>query len=373
MSSRVSHADGAGTCQPRIGYLDGLRAIAILLVLGYHYFARFASEPGLYPYGDRWSDFALFKYGYYGVNLFFAISGFVIALTLERCASPLEFGLRRFARLWPTMLLSSVITYIGLSAFPGLWTQALPNFLPSLTFVDGQIWNTLLPALHTEWIDGAYWSLFVEVRFYFLAAVIYFLAPLPFAVSLGIFASVAVGVYTSLELTGYPHVADLVRFALLTTYLPWFLLGVAALSYLRGARSQALALAGVAMTCLVALCFHGSSARDVLAFVAIAVLIAIPMHSTGVMSALSSKWLVQVGLGSYSLYLLHQRLGLTLIHQLGISLHVSGALSIVLAGIVGVFMIGLSQLIFRYWENPLNRAIVSGFRRQSAMPAPAGG
>jgi peptidoglycan/LPS O-acetylase OafA/YrhL len=75
----------------RIGHLDGLRGIAILAVVGYHYYARFADHAQLfYPYGNVWSGFILFEYGYYGVHLFFAISGFVIALSLERCRSSLK-------------------------------------------------------------------------------------------------------------------------------------------------------------------------------------------------------------------------------------------------------------------------------------------
>ena len=52
----------------RIQFLDGLRGIAILLVICFHSYTRW---PKFVPYGHQFSDFYLFKYGYLGVQLFF--------------------------------------------------------------------------------------------------------------------------------------------------------------------------------------------------------------------------------------------------------------------------------------------------------------
>ena len=64
----------------RLAYLDGMRGVAILLVLLFHAFARW---PDLVPYGDQYQSVPLFRVGFIGVNLFFIISGFVILMTLE--------------------------------------------------------------------------------------------------------------------------------------------------------------------------------------------------------------------------------------------------------------------------------------------------
>src|SRR5258708_8881502 len=70
----------------RIETLDGLRAVAVLGVVLYHYFVRFAATgggPALYPYANVYAEFPIAKYGFMGVQLFFVVSGFVIAMTLE--------------------------------------------------------------------------------------------------------------------------------------------------------------------------------------------------------------------------------------------------------------------------------------------------
>ena len=59
----------------RIDYLDGHRGLAILLVIGYHAYARW---PEIVPYGNQFSHIPLFSAGRFGVQLFFLISGFVI-------------------------------------------------------------------------------------------------------------------------------------------------------------------------------------------------------------------------------------------------------------------------------------------------------
>ena len=59
----------------------------------------------LYPYGTALADLPGVRFGGCGVQLFFVISGFVIAMTLDRRKTPREFVVRRYARLAPAMLL----------------------------------------------------------------------------------------------------------------------------------------------------------------------------------------------------------------------------------------------------------------------------
>ncbi|NRB64450.1 MAG: acyltransferase family protein, partial [Saprospiraceae bacterium] len=58
--------------QSRLNFLDGLRGVAILLVIAFHAYSRW---PHFVPYGDAYQNFPLFKLGWGGVELFFLISG----------------------------------------------------------------------------------------------------------------------------------------------------------------------------------------------------------------------------------------------------------------------------------------------------------
>src|SRR5712691_6831706 len=83
----------------RIPELDGLRGIAIFLVLGAH-FINVTNGPRLAAYFQD-----LFLLGWAGVDLFFVLSGFLIGgILLDVRASPLYFRTfyaRRFYRIIP--------------------------------------------------------------------------------------------------------------------------------------------------------------------------------------------------------------------------------------------------------------------------------
>ena len=65
----------------RMFYLDGLRGVAILTVVLFYIFSRW---PDLLPNLTQYGDFFLFKFGKYGVELFFIISGFIISMTIKK-------------------------------------------------------------------------------------------------------------------------------------------------------------------------------------------------------------------------------------------------------------------------------------------------
>lgn len=80
-------AERDSTRMQRWQALDGLRAMAILLVLAFH-----SDQTGL------------FRGGSLGVDLFFVLSGFLITEQLAgRPSSLSQFLMRRVARLWPTL------------------------------------------------------------------------------------------------------------------------------------------------------------------------------------------------------------------------------------------------------------------------------
>jgi peptidoglycan/LPS O-acetylase OafA/YrhL len=94
--------------------LDGLRALAALWVVAFHATAFTGVAP------------PLIRHGYLGVDLFFILSGFVLAHVYAPVFARDGFGFyvrylcRRVARLWPVWLL--VLALFALKAEVGRWT-----------------------------------------------------------------------------------------------------------------------------------------------------------------------------------------------------------------------------------------------------------
>ena len=223
----------------RLAYLDGLRGVAIGLVLGFHYFTCFQA---LVPWGGVWAGLAPFRWGHHGVDLFFAISGCVICLTLARCRHVGEFAWRRWARLWPTLLLCSGLSFAVLRSVPGPWVPRAVDFLPSLTMTDPMVWNRWVPGLQSGWIDVAYWSLFAEWRFYAIAALLWWAGPAAFHRRFALLSGVAVTGLIALSAAGALRQAEWLQWALAARHLPWFLAGLAAERQLAGAGRSAATL-----------------------------------------------------------------------------------------------------------------------------------
>lgn len=157
---------------PRLGWLDGFRAIAVIFVMLFHLTRPFTAH---YPH----RDFFLYisRYGYLGVQLFFMVSGFVICYTPERTPGFWHFHVNRFARLFPAMLLCSLLTLgvVQCLDHPVVFINAhtFRNLLPGLTFTNPQLWS-LAGGTNFHWINGSYWTLWIEVQFYLLASVVYY-------------------------------------------------------------------------------------------------------------------------------------------------------------------------------------------------------
>jgi peptidoglycan/LPS O-acetylase OafA/YrhL len=103
------------------------------------------------------------KYGYLGVELFFLISGFVILYSTNR--TPGEFVRKRFLRLYP-MYWMSILFIFAVTSLPW-WENRGPSIGKTLLNL------TMIPtAFGGTWVDGAHWFLLRELQFYLFIAIV---------------------------------------------------------------------------------------------------------------------------------------------------------------------------------------------------------
>lgn len=168
-----------------IPQIDGLRFLAILLVVLYHingFVANklpFVLDKHLRSFLLTYNLFADYGPGLRGVFIFFAISGFILALPFAKAfwqeAQPVQlkkYFLRRLTRLEPpyifNILASAVLLMLFAShefagMFPSLTIRGLlPSVSASLVYMHNIIYAGQLS------VNPVAWSLEIEVQFYLL-------------------------------------------------------------------------------------------------------------------------------------------------------------------------------------------------------------
>ena len=149
----------------RIHEIDGLRGIAILSVIIFHYFI-FPFTPFLSKIGLRGVLMLLA----YGVDLFFVISGYLIGsilLKVEGLSGVGTFYLRRILRIWPLYYLLLFLVY---SALPD---KSMLSNAPywSFPFFIFNFWESHGNRIHQAL--GPLWSIAVEEQFYAIGPIIF--------------------------------------------------------------------------------------------------------------------------------------------------------------------------------------------------------
>lgn len=137
----------------RLPALDLLRFAAALGVLLYHFLYAGAKE-GVYP---GIPDVVPFSLGWLGVDVFFVISGLVIAISTEDRKAG-AFAKARFLRLFPAFFICSLAGTVAWGVFSTDKLQMLVAWFVGLTFLPNVFGYD--PRL------SVYWTLAIEVTFY---------------------------------------------------------------------------------------------------------------------------------------------------------------------------------------------------------------
>lgn len=207
----------------RYHQIDLLRALACVMVLAFHYLHRGHME-GWVPFAGPAGLESIAKFGYLGVQLFFAISGFVIYLSAQG-ASPRAFAASRAARLYPAFWASVVLTTLVVHV----------GGMPSLTVPWRDVFLNFTMVAHwfgADFVDWAYWSLAVEFHFYIMIWMLLrfdLMRRIKFLMALWLLVSLA----------NYIRPAYPVEFVLEARWAPLFCVGICAYLMRGGDRSRA--------------------------------------------------------------------------------------------------------------------------------------
>ncbi|ALR19155.1 MULTISPECIES: acyltransferase [Sphingobium] len=329
----------------RLTELDALRGIGALCVLIFHYSTRFQE---LFPQAQH-VPFS-FPGGNYRVLLFFCISGFAIFFTLDRIRNVPDFVINRVARLYPAYLVAMMLTlsieYLAQATQLLIGPAAI---LANFTMLQG---FAFLPE-----VDGAYWTLTVEIAFYFCMISIWKwigirrLEPV-----------LAAWLVLRWLFHVWPDMPERIIMLFVLRYTPFFVIGMLAYRIWAGQRTwkQQTPYAALALLSVATM-----ETWDV-TLVAIVLLLAFSALIVGRLRFIALRPLVWMGGISYSFYLIHQHVGFVVMLRMADAGY-SPWIGFATAFLVALF---LGTAINRLVERPAGEAILRWWRRRSRAAIP---
>ncbi len=286
----------------RIDFLDSLRGIAILIVVLHHAFSRWAE---LVPYGCKYCEFPLFRCGFLGVQLFFLISGFVILMSLNKTKSLANFIYKRWLRLFPAMLIATILIYASARYFPERpWgIPQLNSVIPGLLFIE-PLWIKLFTGLYIRLLEGVFWTLFVEVKFYIIFGILYFYLGEIKAIKV-LFFLYLVSLLPNFYNSPYPYLKYITSGVQLLSfeYFGWFTSGSLAYLFFVSKKKQYL-IFSIAVA-LLQLWHYKHDIQVVLFSLMIITCFFAPIIFEKARVVYNNRFFVFIGFISYPLYLIH--------------------------------------------------------------------
>lgn len=322
----------------RIKNIDILRGIAILLVVIFHYTSHYSPEYLLRS--DNWSlDIA--KYGWSGVDIFFVVSGYCIGMTIIKTQNYSEFLVRRFARIYPTYVFCGLITLMFYTFFelPGRevdWITGIMNL----------IFANFIPGLNFKYIDGIYWALFVELKFYIFFGILYFFfKDLSKAIIAWAFFSVILNLILFLDNK------IIIFFTSISPHANFFLIGLMLFNLKKRAFSSYIIISIIIM---INILINERYLGNEIYFIFL-ILITSLILKTNI--KFKFDLLSKIGLVSFSWYLLHNAIGIIIIRELN-KIGIEN-LSVIIAILT---TLSLSFFSFRFIEKPMKKIIVNNYK-----------
>lgn len=358
----------------RHSILDIGRFLAILSVMLFHYFSAWANRGDTaYPYGDAYDYFSL---GHLGVQFFFILTGFFIIDSLKRSKSFGDFWKKKLVRLGIPLVLCSIATFVvfrlldsdGFIPASSQWK----NLLVSCQLISFNVINLLFGS-NVEYINHSYWFLWVEFQFLLLVSLVYFGGRKNFVRNFGIASFVLCFVwyivrrllenYFLTNKLGLPfsaeamlNVKDWLWTLNLPVYIFYLVFGLGCSFVSKKEYKQGLWLLPTICMSLVSHPFFSLSSTSFVIYgiLSIWILYAIaPLRI--IVGGGIGRLFATLGKCSYSVYLLHEYIGVLFIHRYAYLFGTNMWILPVLL-IIGMFVIG--YVGYNYIEKTLTKILL---------------
>ena len=328
----------------RLTELDGLRGIAAISVVLFHYFFRYD-----HIYGHAFDVPNFFRFGHYGVQLFFMISGFVIYWTISRSARPMDFVWSRLSRLYPVYWASigATFLFVWMFSLPGREYQFI-DFLVNLSMFQEYI--------GFPHIDGVYWTLTIELTFYIWILFLFCIGQVKNIEKI-LVAWIVLSAIISFRKFGFVIDENLKKIFLLD-YIEFFAAGICFYKYKNKQHTLWTHILLSASLCSVCISYMHKNILLLLCFYVVFALILI--NKAGV---LRNTVIVYLGALSYSLYLVHQNIGYVIINEF-YRQELNPIIGILAAVL---FSIGLAHFLMTYIERPSLRFLREYYKKRKEI------
>jgi peptidoglycan/LPS O-acetylase OafA/YrhL len=389
VAQRQPAPKGVAYSRMHFASLDGVRGIAILLVVIYH----FSSSLSVLGFANPILGFL--RIGWCGVDVFFVLSGFLITgVLVDTKSSPdyfRNFYARRVLRIFPLYFGSIFVVLLLRLALPGADVWGLHDRLLS---PGSLLWPVLYLEnfaifLHGPSVTGVtthYWSLAVEEHFYLIWPLLVWLGTKRQIMML----AVAVVIFSMLARTSiYLHGTDLDRvFGLTPLRMDGLAIGAIASLVIRGRDGMdvvvrrawlAFVTAGLLLVSLVGL-RHTTHQYDpamwIFAYPLVAAVTAtgllVGMGPGPIKRFLSVRPLCWFGKYSFGLYVWHPIIGMVLLHsQVALVTQASAKPAILMAALAALVLdLSVAWLSYNVWEKrflDLKRYFAPGRPKPVAM------
>ncbi|QJX47376.1 acyltransferase [Hymenobacter taeanensis] len=341
--------------------IDLLRFVAAFAVMFYHYAYRGWALGPLSPV--QYPELPLAKYGYLGVELFFLISGYVVLMSAYD-KSVRDFFVSRVARLYPAYWVACTITFLvtiiwgpkmGSVHWQPEYAATVKIYLYNMTMLQEFFGQQVL--------DTAYWTLRVEIGFYFLIAVFIgfrlmkhldvvlmlwlgytaLVGPLP---ANSYFAHLLFPEFSPFFAAGM--ILYMLQHRLQATWKLYSLLGLSFLLALRSGRAEAE---------IYEMLFKQPFSQPIIAGI-ISLLFLVMYLVSHRKIALQQRWLASLGALTYPLYLLHGNIGWIISQQLYVKVN---RWALLIGLVIGMLL--AAYLLHTFVEKRYSKLVVAQTRK----------